>query len=29
MGHWFEDLAERHMRNAEAEGELSGLAGDG
>lgn len=29
MSHWFEELAERHMRRAEAEGKLSGLAGEG
>lgn len=29
MSHWFEDLAERHMQKAEAEGKLSGLAGEG
>lgn len=29
MSHWFEDLAERHIRKAEAEGKLSNLAGEG
>ncbi|GAB5448157.1 DnaJ family domain-containing protein [Gymnodinialimonas sp.] len=29
MSHWFEKLAERHMRKAQAEGKLSGLAGEG
>lgn len=29
MTHWFEDLAERHMRKAQAEGKLSGLEGEG
>lgn len=29
MSHWFEELAERHMQQAEAEGKLSGLAGEG
>ncbi|QXT40668.1 DUF1992 domain-containing protein [Gymnodinialimonas ceratoperidinii] len=29
MSDWIEDLAERHIRKAEAEGKLRGLAGEG